>query len=61
MKAQIRRDGSIRDTANVTIHIGEIKYKITEDIEGGLRINKVDFNDSTIVIKTCNSNEIILK
>jgi hypothetical protein len=61
MKAQIKRDGSIREVAQVTIHIKETQYIITETNEGTLEIMKIDFNDSNMVVLPRVSNVINIK
>ncbi len=61
MKAQLKRDGNIHEVANVTIHIGETRYRISETNEGELKINKHDFNDSNISVRPCYANEISVK
>lgn len=53
-------------TTKVVIDVGGVNYRITKDLEGGIRINKVDFSDSLnstdkISINPSTSNEIILK
>ena len=60
MKSQTTREGSIKETAFVTIHIGDKKFKITEEIDGCIRINKFDFDDTSIKVQPCVSNEIIV-
>ena len=60
MELQITREGSKRETAYVIIHIGETKFRITEEIDGGIRINKFDFDDTSIKIQPCVSNEVII-
>ena len=60
MELQTKREGSKRETAYVIIHIGDTKYRITEERGGGIRINKFDFEDSSIKIQPCVSNEVII-
>lgn len=60
MELQTKREGNKREAAYVVIHIGETKYRITEDRDGGIRINKFDFEDSSIIIKPCVSNEVVI-
>ncbi len=60
-KRDFSRDPIFEEVGQVTIQIGETRYRIEDNKEGGLCINKVDFNDSSIQITPRVSNEIFVK
>ena len=61
MKVQLKRDGEILDVSSVTITIGETKYRISENNQKEIEVNKVDFDDAAISVKPCYSNQIAIK
>lgn len=61
MEMQTNKDGSFREVANIVIHVNDVKFRITEE-DGGLKINKSDFNgNETINITPQGSNQIQIK
>ena len=62
MKIQIKRDLELIEVNNVTVVIGELRYKVSESIDGGLVINKVDFEkNSAMSVLPQYANQIEIK
>jgi hypothetical protein len=62
MKLQLKRNAEIIDIKNIAISLNNTIYRISEDIEGRLIINKVsiDGNDDYVKIHPRSGNEIAL-
>ncbi len=61
MKAQIKREGSIRELAHLTVHIKDVRYRISETNEGEMEILKIDIDDGFLEVRPKSSNVITIK
>ena len=61
MKFIINREKDFINVKQITIEINDTRYRIEENREGGLCINKFDFEDSSIQITPRVTNEIYIK
>lgn len=45
MKISIKRDEQLQEVDRLVIHIGDVRYRLSESADGKLTVNKYNFGD----------------